>query len=139
MSEKNMEAKTNLDFLEDSAFADQFVACENVEAVQALFKTHGVELTLEEVEGMGRFIKEEAAKQYSEGELSDEDMEQVAGGVAGWLCKTVGKKLGQLILVDGYKNVVKPCVKMIIENPKKLIPFYEELEKKVNQTIRIEA
>lgn len=123
MEEKKMEAKKGWDFLDDPAFGEKIMACESTEAVQALFKEQGVELTLEDVEAMGKLIQESVAQQYGEGELSDEDMAQVAGGdIKTWFVKTVGKKLGELVIKDGYKHVVKPCINYLKNNPRLMPP-----------------
>ena len=109
-----METK-ELQFLDDQAFIDKFLAAESAEEVQALFREQGVELTLEDVEKIGQEIREATMKNAGEGELSDDAMEQVAGGGLGsWLLKTVGKKVTKLIVKDVWDNVVKPGVEKVV-------------------------
>ena len=109
-----METK-ELQFLDDQAFIDKFLAAESAEEVQALFREQGVELTLEDVEKIGQEIREATMKNAGEGELSDDAMEQVAGGgLGGWLLKTVGKKVTKLIVKDVWDNVVKPGVEKVV-------------------------
>ena len=111
-----METK-DLKFLENQEFIDKFLAAESAEEVQTLFREQGVELSLEDVEKIGQEIREAYRSQMGEGELSDDAMEQVAGGGMGdWLLKTVGKKVTKLIVKDVWDNVVKPGVKKVVYN-----------------------
>lgn len=111
-----METK-DLKFLENQEFIDKFLAAESAEEVQTLFREQGVELSLEDVEKIGQEIREAYRSQMGEGELSDDAMEQVAGGgLGGWLLKTVGKKVTKLIVKDVWDNVVKPGVKKVVYN-----------------------
>ena len=83
--------------------------------MQTLFREQGVELSLEDVEKIGQEIREAYRSQMGEGELSDDAMEQVAGGGMGdWLLKTVGKKVTKLIVKDVWDNVVKPGVEKVV-------------------------
>ena len=109
-----METK-DLKFLENQEFIDKFLAAESAEEVQTLFREQGVELSLEDVEKIGQEIREAYRSQMGEGELSDDAMEQVAGGGMGdWLLKTVGKKVTKLIVKDVWDNVVKPGVEKVV-------------------------
>ena len=80
--------------LQDEAFVEKLIAQENDTDVQALLKENNIELSLEEI----ALIKKKVDARLSSGsdELSDDDLENVAGGadvgsiisgVADALCK----------------------------------------------------
>lgn len=66
--------------LESEGFIDKMLACEEPEQVQALFAENGIELSLEEVKAIGAGL--ESALNNEEGELDEDALEEVAGGVA---------------------------------------------------------
>jgi len=62
--------------LEDTDFATAALSAESAEAVQKMFADKGVELSVTELEAVGNMLSDTA-----EGELDENDLEQVAGGV----------------------------------------------------------
>ena len=83
----NMENMTAI--FEDKAFVESLFAMETVAEVQAALKEKGVELTEADIlavrELLGKVesgeVTLEQLKQLDEGELSEEVLEQVAGGI----------------------------------------------------------
>ena len=75
MDERIEKAKVAL---EDKAFVEKLLELEDPEAVQALYAEKGVDLTLDEVKLMGKLI----AEQGEQDELTVDDLEDVAGGIA---------------------------------------------------------
>ena len=74
----------------DEAFVKACIAAENEEAVQKLFADKGIEMSLSDIEVMGEMInafaddqvtEEELEMLTSSGELSDEALEAVSGGL----------------------------------------------------------
>lgn len=77
--------------VQDQEFMNKLLACEEPEQVQKLFADNGVEITLEEVKALGKAL---AGMAQSDGELSEDDLEGVAGGsfqsVIRELCAALG-------------------------------------------------
>ena len=67
------------ELLSDEAFAKQILSAESAESVQAMLEEKGVSLTIEEIEKTGELLEHYAEGQ--DGELSEDDLEGVAGGV----------------------------------------------------------
>lgn len=63
--------------VEDQAFVQKMLSCQEPEQVQALFADNGVEIPLEDVKALGKAL---AGMAESDGELSEDDLEGVAGG-----------------------------------------------------------
>ncbi len=63
------------DILSDADFVKSLAALENPEDVQAALKEKGVELTLEDIAAIQNILENS-----NEGELSEDDLENVAGG-----------------------------------------------------------
>ena len=77
---KNVEAEKVEEFsklMKDEAFAASVAELETVEAVKAAFAAKGAEFTDEEVEAFAKAINEAL---NSEEELSETDLDDVAGG-----------------------------------------------------------
>ena len=72
-----MNEKRVKELFEDEAFVASLVALETPEEVQAFVNAKGGELTLEEVKAIGKAIN-----QAQGGELSDTNLEKVAGGIS---------------------------------------------------------
>ena len=77
--------------LSDEAFVKSCLEAENEEAVQKLFADEGVEISMAEIESLkdaisavadGRISEEQFETLRNGGALSDEELEQVAGGDA---------------------------------------------------------
>ena len=67
----------------DEAFVVEMLGLENPEDVQALLKTKGIELDLEEICKFGEILdKKLNAMAAEDGEISEDDLEDVAGGGA---------------------------------------------------------
>ena len=58
---------------QDSAFAERLADCENIDQLQALAKEKGIEITSEDLAN---------SSEADGGELSDDALEQVSGGMA---------------------------------------------------------
>ncbi len=66
-------------------FDKQLVACSDNQAVVKLFAENGVEMTEEDAEATMAYIKGLVQKlMENDGELSEEELEMVAGGWSGW-------------------------------------------------------
>lgn len=65
--------------MEQEGFVEKMLACEEPEDVQKLFGDNGVELSLEDVKAIGKALDRMDAQS---GELAEEDLQEVAGGVA---------------------------------------------------------
>ena len=66
-------------------FDKQLVACPDNQAVVKLFAENGVEMTEEDAEATMAYIKGLVQKlMENDGELSEEELEMVAGGWSGW-------------------------------------------------------
>ena len=83
--------------MKDQAFVEQLFAAETHEAAQALFAARGVEFTLEEVKQIGAGLK---AAAEANGELSADDLEAVAGGIA-------------LTTVAAVVSIISGCVTIV--------------------------
>ena len=69
--------------LSNEDFAKQFAACADKEAAAKLFADHGFEITMEELEALMAQIKAIFQKLVeNDGELSEEDLEMIAGGIS---------------------------------------------------------
>ena len=72
---------------QDEAFAKEVLTMQDLGDVQAALKAKGVDLSIAEIEGLGKDIKKALAKQQEQedpnAELSLEDLEDVAGGFFG--------------------------------------------------------
>lgn len=67
-------------FKNDQSFAEKLFSLENREEVQDFLKTKGIEFTLDEIDTIKEAIIKNAPAEN--GELSDEALENVAGGDA---------------------------------------------------------
>ncbi len=65
----------------DKSLAEKLLSQENPQDVQSLLKEQGLEFSLEEINSL-RDILVKLAQKGENGELSDEDLEDVAGGIA---------------------------------------------------------
>jgi hypothetical protein len=65
----------------DEEFVVELLGLENPEDAQALLKTKGIDLELDQVRKMGEIINKQLnAVTTEEGEISEEELEDVAGG-----------------------------------------------------------
>ena len=85
--------------MSDEAFVKACIEAENEEAVQKLFAEKGVEISLTEIEQMkemlndvldGKITEEQLNKMANGGELSEDELEQAAGGVVLEVLSIVG-------------------------------------------------
>ena len=63
--------------MQSEEFTKKLESAQNLDEVLVMVKEHGVEITKEEVEA--------ALKKLDEGELDENSLEDVAGGIAGWI------------------------------------------------------
>lgn len=79
--------------LEDKAFADLLNSMQTAEEIQNALKEKNVDLTIDEIKGIGEAIRAE----NSEGELDERELEDVSGGsvVTDW-AKKIGRWLGSV-------------------------------------------
>ena len=89
-----MEEKIKAAF-EKEGFADKLAACETPEEAQKLFASEGIKLSLDEVKALGSALE----KKLEGGEISDDELDSVAGGVSG---KAV--MAGAEIAYEAYKH-----------------------------------
>lgn len=89
---------------DSEGFAQELETVESPEALQDLFHKHGVDLTMDEICDMA-----EKAVARKENELSENDLEDVAGGGAfsDWLVDTVAKWFVKKGLDWIYSKVTK--------------------------------
>ena len=75
--------------LADEAFVKELLAMERVEDVQTALEEKDIELSLDEINQIGEFIKkaqsgeisQEQVQRMADGELSEDELEEVAGGI----------------------------------------------------------
>ena len=84
--------------MKDQAFVHQLADAETVEAAQKVFATRGIEFTLDEVKAIASGLK----ATNESGELTDSDLENVAGGVGvlAAIASVVGIISGIVSVVD---------------------------------------
>ena len=75
MSQEELKAKME-EAVKDEAFMNQLAEAENAEEAQKLFESKGISLSLEEVKALASQLKS------ASGELSDDALENVSGGLA---------------------------------------------------------
>ena len=95
MEQKLAQLYTKLEA--DKSLGEKLFSLETPEEVQSLLKEQGIEFNLDEI----NMIKEALAKSIAKagsGELSDEDLENVAGGVDPSLVIEGVVKIGELII-----------------------------------------
>ena len=105
-----MDQEKIKEVLQDKDFVNQLVAMDKPEDVQAALDERGVELTLDEIKQIGETIRkvqsgeisQEQAQKAADGELSEDELEGVSGGIVGILiasgifCAAAGTTLGIL-------------------------------------------
>lgn len=74
------------ELLKDSSFIEELKTAENDEDVQKLFAAKGIDLSLDEIAQM----VQESIAAHEKGELDEESLENVSGGVIGLLCLGAG-------------------------------------------------
>jgi predicted ribosomally synthesized peptide with nif11-like leader len=79
MEEKLLQLQAKVEA--DPSLAEELFVLETPAEVQDLLKEQGLDFTLEEIDGLRDLIVKGLEKGVS-GELSDDDLEDVAGGVA---------------------------------------------------------
>jgi predicted ribosomally synthesized peptide with nif11-like leader len=80
MTQEERAAKLK-EIFSEKEFVEKVLAMETAEDVQAAVKEKGVELSFDEIEAIRKDIANSVEKGDSE-EVSDDELEQVAGGVA---------------------------------------------------------
>lgn len=69
---------------EDKAFAERILSQTEMEKVLEVAQEEGIALTLEDIDDANAIIAKALEKQ-NEGELSEEELENVAGGIFDWV------------------------------------------------------
>ena len=103
MEQKLAQLYTKLEA--DKSLGEKLFSLETPEEVQSLLKEQGIEFNLDEI----NVIKEELAKfiaKAGSGELSDEDLENVAGGADPSVIIEGIVKIGELI-IEGIDKAVR--------------------------------
>ena len=87
--------------MQDEAFAEKLLSLDEDTEIQALLSENGVEFTLEQIAAIKKGVI--AQLNGEDAELSDEDLEDVAGGIAVGAAITiaVGVVKGLVILGNG--------------------------------------
>lgn len=83
-----MDTQKLNEVLADEAFVKELLLMQKPEQVQEALEDRGVELSLDEIEKMGAFIRKvqtgeiskEQVQRMADGELSEDELEQVSGG-----------------------------------------------------------
>lgn len=78
-----------MDLLNNKEFVHEMMSQETPEDVQRVFEAHGVSISLEEVDELGKAIAAAEAQGTAEGELTEDQLMNVAGGAIEWIL--VGK------------------------------------------------
>lgn len=86
------------ELLAQESFLEKLETAETDEAVQKLFADNGVELTLDEIDQMCK----ESVAAHESGELSEESLDSVSGGVIG--CFIVGSAAIAFYAGYGYRT-----------------------------------
>lgn len=88
----------------DQRLAEKLFALETSEEVQIFLKTEGLDFTLEEI----NVLREALLKSLEKGELSDEDLEEVAGGfvITFALVSAIGSIIGATVSAGGLTHNV---------------------------------
>ena len=85
-----MDQQKILAAVEDKAFLEKVIAMDSVEDVQAAFKKDkGIEISAKDLEAIQKVVEEKM-----DGELSEDDLENVAGGIDA----TIGVAVGTAIV-----------------------------------------
>lgn len=96
--------------LSNEAFCKQFVACTEKQAAVKLFDDNGFAVTEGDVEALMAQIKAIAQKLLdNNGELSEEDLEQIAGGGAS-TGLVVGVSVGSAVVGAGIGTMICPGI-----------------------------
>lgn len=86
----------------DPTLAGKLFALETPEEVQSLLKEQGLEFSLDEIHTFKDALVKAAARQNS-GELSDEDLEDVAGGSFKREAQQLYNYVGNYIKIGGHR------------------------------------
>ncbi|MBR3631191.1 MAG: Nif11-like leader peptide family natural product precursor [Mogibacterium sp.] len=83
----------------DEAFVKELLAADDVKAVQQMLEGKGLSLTEAEITAV-----QERLENYNDGELSEDDLEDVAGGSVGSVVKGV---VGTIVIAAPFVFAVK--------------------------------
>ncbi|MDD3852444.1 MAG: Nif11-like leader peptide family RiPP precursor [Syntrophomonadaceae bacterium] len=89
-------AKLQAKIKEDNGFGEKLFSLENSEEAQSYLKDNGIDFSLDEIAQLKDALIKAVGKQQG-GELSDEDLENVAGG-------SIGSSIDSII--DGISNFI---------------------------------
>jgi predicted ribosomally synthesized peptide with nif11-like leader len=99
MEEKLAQLHSKLEA--DQALAEKLFSLDTPEEVQSLLKEQGIDFTIEEIEVMREALVKIVAKGDAS-ELTDEDLEDVAGGFVGTSTLLIGTLVTVGSLVGGF-------------------------------------
>ena len=100
MEQKLAELQARLEA--DHGLADKLFTLETAEAVRGFLSEQGLDFTLEEIDALKNSLVKAAARSES-GELSDEDLESVAGGTIGTAIDNFINDVGNFITIGGRR------------------------------------
>ena len=89
----------------DEQLVEKLMQQETSEDVQALLKENGVDLTIEEVNEI-REVLLKLMDRMSEGELSEEDLEEVTGGIGVLAAVGIGMAIYSLLGAGGLATTI---------------------------------
>ena len=92
----------------DESFVTAMVSAEDAEAVQTVFADYGIDLSLDEVETLIARGQKEIQNCLADGELSEESLEDVAGGGRGRCAVRFVASLGIAALYGAACGVCPP-------------------------------
>jgi predicted ribosomally synthesized peptide with nif11-like leader len=101
---------------EDKAFAEKLLTQTEKEKVIELAGAEGIVITLEDIDEANEIIKKALELRQTEGELSEEELENVAGGSVLMLALSM-LGLGSLITAATLSGTISALVTMNVDIP----------------------
>ena len=86
------------ELFQDERFVSDLLEMEEPEQIQTALRDQGIEMSLEEVKTVGAICEKLIEK---DGELTEEDLEEISGGVVFMATLTTAVTIAQIILVGG--------------------------------------
>ena len=103
-----MDQERLKEVLKDEAFVKELLAMEKPEQVQDALEDKGIKVTTDEIRQMGEFLKKaasgeiprETVEAIAKGELSEAELEKVAGGIVFLPLAIFGAVIGGALVAD---------------------------------------